>query len=121
MKLRILVFALIVVLLVSSYVTVIPSLELSSEKTLMKSLALVGHEGSSSFVTFRMSDTLAVVAEVDDASNAYLLTIQDDAGEVFSESGGIDGSSAEVDVPLCPPSFEAGKSYVMFFHVYAFN
>lgn len=110
MKFRILVFAVIVVLLVSSYVTIIPSLELCSEKALMKSLLLVGHEGSFSFVTLRMGDTLAVVAKVDDVSNAYLLTVQDDAGEVFSKSGEINGSSVEVDVPLYPPSFEAGKS-----------
>jgi hypothetical protein len=121
LKLKILVFALILVLLVSFYMTVIPSLELVSEKMLMKSLVLHGREGSSSFVTLRMSDALRVVAEVDDASNAYFLTVQGDAGMVFQKQGGIDGSSIEVEVPLYPPSFEAGKNYVLLFYVYAFN
>jgi hypothetical protein len=85
LKLRILVCTLIVVLLVSFYVMVIPSLELSNEKALMKSLVLVGHDGSSPFVTLRMGDTLAVVAEVDDVSNAYFLRVQDALAR-FSQS-----------------------------------
>jgi len=109
------------VLLVSSYLTVIPVLELSTEKTLVRSVFLQGYEGSSSFAMLRMSDVLTIVAEVDSASNAYLLEVQDEVGEVFSRWDRINGSYVEVSIPLCLSSFEAGKSYVLFFHVYALN
>jgi hypothetical protein len=68
-----------------------------------------------------MSDVLTIVAEVDSASNAYLLEVQDDVGEVFSRWDRINGSHVEVSIPLYLPSFEVGKSYVLFFHVYALN
>jgi hypothetical protein len=108
-------------LLVSSYMTVIFTLELITEKALVRSVVFRGHENSSSFVMLRMGDVLSIVAEVDNASNAYLLVVQNDVGEAFSRQGMINGSHVEVGVPLCPPSFEVGKSYLLFFHVYAIN
>jgi hypothetical protein len=112
---------LIFVLLVSSYLTVVPILELFTEKTLVRSVVLQGYEGSSSFVMLRMSDVLTMVAEVDSASNAYLLEVQDGVGKVFSRWDRINGSHVEIGIPLCLSSFEVGKSYVLFFHVYALN
>lgn len=112
--------ALILVLLVSAYVTLVPTIGLFSQSDLIESLALFDYGNSSSAIEFHVGDTLVVVANVKGA-DTYSFTINDRTGEVFSNTGNVHGPRVEVNVPLYPPKFKAEGKYSVIFYANAFD
>lgn len=70
MKKGILASTLIFFTLLSSYVILIPGIELFSRTDFIESLALFDYGNSTSVMEFQVGDTLVVVAEVKGGANA---------------------------------------------------
>jgi hypothetical protein len=86
MKCKFLALMYVGCLLFSSYVMIIPSIELFFRQSLIDSLLLFDRLGSTPTMEFQVSDTLILVAKVRYAK-LYSLVVNDKGGKVFSRFG----------------------------------
>lgn len=87
------VWFLVAVLLVSFYMGVVPTMELVSNRDLIKSVNLYDGGNRVATTDFEVSDVLVLRVDVQWA-NAYSLTISNKTCDVFTKNGGIDGSQS---------------------------
>jgi len=114
------VWFLVAALLISFYMAVIPTMELVSNNDLLKSLSL--YDGGNSVPTdsFEVSDVVVFRVDVEWA-NLFSLVVFNQTCDVFSKSGDISGSRADIPVSLYPPEFRAKSTYGFRLCVYARN
>jgi len=111
---------LVLIVSFSSYLMLVQIVNGVTSEKLLTFFKVTGMRKTDSASKFTINDVL--VAQVGcRRGSSYDLQFYSNSSLIFEKRGEMRGSMFNISVPIVPPVFNAGKTYVAAFHVYSYN
>lgn len=120
LKQKIVVVFLVALMVLPLYAGIVDVVNALQGHDLIESLELRSDRKLNVTNVFDIGDTL-IVAATSGLADRYELEVYCNSSSVFVQSGAFNEGSAQIPVPLNPPEFLAGSSYLVVFVAYAYD